>query len=110
MDQKVYLTDSNQATFICPQCCKTKTVDLSKFAHCSKTVKINSKCSCGHQWTSVLEKRKQYRKTVNFTGTYDYIKNDKVVDRGGMRIVDLSNGGAKVKLDAERIVPGLALR
>ena len=102
MAQKVYLTDSNQATFICPQCKKTKTVDLSRFAHATRAVKINSKCSCGHKWTSVLEKRKRYRKAVNFSGTYDYIKDEKVVDRGGMRILDLSIGGAKVKINGER--------
>ncbi len=102
MVKKVYLTDSNEATFICPQCNKMKVADLSKFVHKSKAVKIKSKCSCGHQWISELEKRKQFRKTVNFAGTYDCIKNEKVVDRGGMRVVDLSNGGAKVKLNVER--------
>ena len=79
-----------------------KTVDVSKFVNTNGTVKIKSKCSCGHRWISEFEKRKQYRKKVNFKGAYDCIKDGKVVDRGGMKVVDLSNGGAKVKLNVER--------
>ena len=102
MVKRVYLTNTNKATFVCPQCNNSKTVDVSKFVCTNNALKINSKCSCGHQWTSVLEKRKQFRKTVNFAGIYDYIKDEKVVDRGGMKVVDLSGGGVKVKLNAER--------
>ena len=90
MVEKVYLADSNKATFICPQCKNMKTVDVSKFVCTGNAVKVNSKCSCGHKWTSVFEKRKQFRKTVNFAGTYDYIKDDKVVEWGGMKVVDVS--------------------
>jgi hypothetical protein len=50
----------------------------------------------------VLEKRRLYRKTVNLSGTYDLIKNGKVVDRGGVKIVDLSLGGGKLKLHVQR--------
>jgi hypothetical protein len=102
MVERVYLTDSNKATFICPQCENMKTVDVSKLVCTSNVIKVNSKCSCGHKWTSVFEKRKQFRKMVNFTGTYDYIKDEKVVDRGGMKVVDLSGGGVKVQLNVER--------
>jgi hypothetical protein len=102
MVKRVPITDSNKATFICPKCKTMKTVDVSKFAHTDGVVKIKSKCSCGHRWISEFEKRKQYRKRVNFAGTYDYIKDGKVVDRGGMTVVDLSNGGVKVKLNVER--------
>jgi len=102
MVKRVAITDSNKASFICPKCNKIKIVDVSKFAFMNGTAKVHAKCSCGHKWTSMLEKRKQFRKAVNFSGTYEYIKNNKVVDRGGMQLVDLSTGGAKVKLTAER--------
>ena len=102
MVKRVPVTDSNKATFICPKCKTAKTVDVSEFIDNDKIIRIKAKCSCGHGWTSVFEKRKQYRKTVNFTGTYDYIRDGKLVDRGGMTVVDLSNGGAKVKLNVER--------
>lgn len=102
MEKRVPITKLNKATFICPKCKTTKTMDVSDIIDNDNIVKINAKCSCGHQWTSVFEKRKQYRKTVNFAGTYNYIKDGKLVDRGGMTVVDLSNGGAKLKLNVGR--------
>jgi hypothetical protein len=102
MVERVFPTESNTATFICPQCKKSKTVDVSKFSLTSRTVKINSTCSCGHKWTTVLDKRRLYRKTVNLIGVYDHIRDGKVVDRGGMKVLDLSFSGVKMKLNVER--------
>jgi urease gamma subunit len=104
MVERVYPTESNKATFICPKCKNTKTVDVSKFANIASTVKVNSRCSCGHQWTSVLEKRKQYRKKVNLQGTYALISDGFITDRdrGGMAVTDLSAGGVKLKLNIKR--------
>ena len=102
MVERVYPTDSKLATFVCPKCKKTKTVDVSRFAHTAKTVKVKSTCSCGHKWTSVLEKRKQYRKTVNLKGTYALLVDGEATDRGGMTVTDISAGGVKLKLNVQR--------
>jgi hypothetical protein len=102
MVEKVYITNTNMATFICPQCKKTLTVDVSQYAQMEKTVRVKSKCSCGNKWISVLEKRKQYRKGVNLKGIYKYIVDGEEIDRGKMTIVDISAGGVKLKLDVER--------
>jgi hypothetical protein len=102
MVEKVYITKTNMATFICPQCNKTLTVDVSRYAQIEQTVKVKSKCSCGNTWTSVLEKRKQYRKSVNLKGIYKYIADGKELDRGKMTITDISAGGVKLKLDVNR--------
>ena len=102
MVEKVYITDSNTATFICPQCKKTLTVNVGKYAQMENTVKVKSKCSCGNQWVSVLEKRKQYRKGANLKGIYKYIVDGKEMDRGKMTVIDISAGGVKLKLDVGR--------
>lgn len=102
MVEKVYITNTNMATFICPQCNKTLTVDVSRYAQMEQTVKVKSKCSCGNTWTSVLEKRKQYRKSVSLKGIYKYIVDGKELDRGKMTITDISAGGVKLKLDVDR--------
>ncbi|MFC1877109.1 PilZ domain-containing protein [Thermodesulfobacteriota bacterium] len=102
MVEKVYITNTNMATFICPQCKKTLTVDVSKYAQMEQTVKVKSKCSCGNEWISVLEKRKQYRKGVNLKGIYKHIVDGEEMDRGKMTIVDISAGGVKLKLDVDR--------
>ncbi len=107
MVEKVYITNANKATFICPQCKKTLTVDVSHYAKMEKSVKVKSKCSCGNTWISVLEKRKQYRKGANLKGIYKYIVDGKEIDRGKMTIIDISAGGVKLKLDVDRnLKPG----
>jgi hypothetical protein len=102
MVEKVYITNENKATFICPLCEKTKTVDVSKYAQMNQTVKVKSRCSCGHKWTAVLEKRKQYRKGAKLSGIYKYVVDGKEMDRGTMKVIDLSAGGVKLKLEVNR--------
>ena len=107
MVENVYITNTNLATFICPQCEKTRTVDVSKYARMDKTVKVKSKCACGNTWISVLEKRKQYRKGANLKGSYKHIVDGREMDRGNMMIMDISASGVKLKLDVDRpLKPG----
>jgi hypothetical protein len=102
MVERVYPSDKNKATFICPKCKTSKTVDVSKFIKIARIVRVNSTCSCGHKWTSVLEKRKQYRKVTNLPGTYAHFIDGKTADRGGMKVTDVSAGGVKLKLNVQR--------
>ncbi len=102
MLKKVYITNEKKASFICPRCESIKTVDVSKYAQMDQTVKVKSRCSCGHRWTAVLEKRKQYRKGANLSGIYKYVVDGREIDRGTMKILDLSAGGLKLKLEVNR--------
>ena len=102
MVEKVYPTAENKVTFICPQCKKAKTADVSQFIHTCMSVKVSARCSCGHCWESLLDKRKYYRKVVNLPGAYQHIKGEKVLERGTMKVVDLSLGGIKIKANSAR--------
>lgn len=102
MAERAYTTSDHKTTVICPQCDKSKTVDVSKLVCTNKTIRIKAACSCGHKWTLELEKRRLYRKAVNLAGTYEHIKKGKVIDRGSMKVVDLSFNGVKIKLNVER--------
>jgi len=99
MISKIYISDSGHATFTCPQCETTKTVDVSQYAKMDQTVKVKSRCACGNTWTSVLEKRKQYRKGVSLLGTFTHTVDGNPLNKGTMTIIDLSAGGLKLKLD-----------
>ena len=56
--KSVQITKNNQAIFVCPRCKKKKTVNASRYIKPNQTIKVKSKCSCGHAWTSSLgEKR-----------------------------------------------------
>jgi hypothetical protein len=101
MTTRVSITESKEATFICPKCGQLKTVNVRKFVYSNRTITVNCKCSCGHKWTSVLERRKQLRKIVNLPGTCFYIRRGRVI-QGKLKVMDLSAGGMKVKLDMDR--------
>ena len=77
MINTVSITKSKKATFICPECGQLKIVDVRKFVYSNRKIKINCKCSCGHQWISVLERRKHVRKMVNLPGTCDFLIGDR---------------------------------
>ncbi|MBW1891576.1 MAG: PilZ domain-containing protein [Deltaproteobacteria bacterium] len=98
MIKTIYISATNHATITCPQCETTKTVDVSRYAGMEQTVRVKSRCACGHTWTSVLEKRKQYRKGVSLPGTFTHIVDGNPLHKGTMAVTDLSAGGLKIKL------------
>ena len=102
MAERAYKTSDHKTTVICPHCSRSKIADVSKVVYTNKTMRIKATCSCGHSWTLELEKRKLYRKAVNLAGTYEHLKGGKVIDRGSMKVVDLSCNGVKIKLNVER--------
>jgi len=102
MTQKIYITSKQMATFSCPQCNRSKTVDVSKYASIDKMVKVNIKCPCGHAYKAILEKRRQYRKETNLPGTYIHFIDGQPRNRGLMTVKDLSTAGMKLRLNVHQ--------
>ena len=98
MTEKVYITSKEMATFLCPKCQKSKTVNVSQYASLDKMIKVNVKCPCGHAYVSILEKRKKYRKETNLHGKYTQIINGKEAGGGLMAVRDLSTTGMKLEI------------
>jgi len=101
MTEKVHISSTKMATFVCPKCHKSKTVNVSKYADLDKKVKVSVRCPCGHAYTSLLEKRKRYRKETNLPGSYSRFINGKQMDGGLMIVKDLSTIGMKLKIDVD---------
>jgi len=99
MLEKVYITSDQMATFVCPKCGKIKRADVSQYANLDRVVKVNVKCPCGHAYTSLLEKRKKYRRETNLQGAYIRIVEGKEMSRGLMTVKDLSTTGMKLQID-----------
>ncbi len=106
MAQKVFITSNDTATFVCPQCGNTSIVNVAKYAGTSKKVSVNCNCNCGHLFKVILEKRRQYRKETNIPGMYFYRMENGDIDKGIMRVVDISSNGLKLKLNVERKFKG----
>lgn len=102
MAEKVFVTGNNMAVFECPQCKNGKSVDVSRYKDIRQVVRIKVKCPCGHSYKVVLERRKNFRKDVNFPGTYTQVLSDYREDKGGMTVKDLSGSGVKIKLNVEK--------
>lgn len=102
MDQTVFISSNNTATFRCPQCGQAKTADVSQHAASDKRITVNCTCVCGHKFRCRLEKRRQYRKTVNFPGKFMLLGKDGPADTGLMTIVDISTTGLKFKTTVPR--------
>ena len=99
MIEKAHITSKQTATFVCPKCQKSKTVNVSQYAALDKIVKVNVRCPCGYTYTSILEKRKQYRKETNLHGSYTRIVNGREAEGGLMKVKDLSAGGLKLQIN-----------
>lgn len=46
MVQKIFAGKKQMGTFFCPECGKEKQMDLSKFMHMTKEVKLKYTCTC----------------------------------------------------------------
>ena len=101
MTEKVYVTSKQMATFICPVCQKSKTVNVSKYASLDKIVKVKVTCPCGYGYTSMLEKRKKYRKATNLPGSFVYLVEGRATRGDLMKVKDLSTSGLKIHVNTE---------
>jgi hypothetical protein len=109
MNDKVYMPHT-RSTVVCPKCLRKMPVDLSG-AILSKTKGVSLKCTCGHSFTSSMERRRHYRKPVNLKGRYHYSNQveveqgaGKFVGKGKMNILDVSAWGLKVKLKKKEML------
>jgi len=97
--QKAFISSTNQITFSCPQCKNTRTVDVTKYRALEKAVKIKVHCPCGHDYPVLLERRKQFRKSVSLPGTYTRIYNERRAGKGTMVVKDVSRTGLSLRVN-----------
>ena len=101
MSEKVYITSKKMATFVCPKCQKSKTVDVSQYANMDKIVKVKVSCPCGYGYTSILEKRKKDRKETNLPGSFVHLIDGRQAGGGLMSVKDLSTSGMKIQISSQ---------
>ena len=105
-EKKIFLTDEYAGRVYCDQCHRLFTVDVTKFAKMPKQPRIKTKCPCGHNWITVVEKRRHYRKQVKLAGAYRYRTEGRPAHKGNMTVADISISGLRLmfqKLPGRRI-------
>ena len=99
---KIFVTNDNKATLSCPASERSRTIDASPCMGMSRVVRIKIKCPCGHQYPTELERRRHFRKVVNFKGAYFQAPGGRHVGRGDMDVLDLSRTGVKMRLSGNK--------
>ena len=97
----VHIATNKTATFVCQECEKIKTVDVSDYAKLDKKITVNVKCPCGNEYIAFLNKRKQFRKETKLNGTYSNVSQSNQVRVRDMKVCDLSKTGMKLKLKTD---------
>ena len=101
-DIKVFISSEGEATFVCPQCERSRTVAVAANAKLSRAARVRVKCPCGHHFPVTLERRRYFRKSVNLSGAFFQTVNGRHVDRGEMAVRDLSRTGLRIRLNENR--------
>ena len=96
--QKAFVSSTNKVTFSCPMCRHTRTVDVTKYKSLEKAVKIKVHCPCGNAYPVMLERRKQFRKTVSLPGNFTRIYNGRRAGNGSMVVKDVSRNGLLIRV------------
>lgn len=99
MTERVFINSDNIATFMCPECKKVRHEDVSKIVGIDKAVKIKCQCKCGERFNAILERRKHFRKNIDFKGSCYTGKENK--EKFNVSVIDISRSGLKFRLNTE---------
>jgi hypothetical protein len=96
---KALLNAKNAAFFICPSCKKRYRRDLSNRKDIRQGSKLNCRCTCGAEFSIILERRRHNRKPTELNGAYLHERHRY---RGGILVKNLSRSGAGIEILSER--------
>jgi len=94
---KIYVEGGAQARFQCPDCGNVIKKNLSKFLLLDQVIKIKCRCQCGCRYTTLVERRKNFRKSVHFPGVF-YQNGEK--EEGLLLVKDVSLLGLGMKISS----------
>jgi transcription elongation factor Elf1 len=106
MVETVFVSDNN-AVFVCPECSKTRSVDISRYKNLNMSSVIKCTCFCGHSYHIKLAKRKAARRKASIIGMYTHIVSNvgdnfcEEIGKGVVTIVDISHSGLLLKFNAK---------
>lgn len=108
---KSFISRNNTASITCPQCRKSRNINVEKYRYRRHTIKV--RCSCHHNFAVLLDFRKHFRKETNLEGTFVLVPPG--VGSGKLNVLNLSKIGIGFSIGfaadgAYRIVPGHKVR
>jgi len=100
MPEKVYITSRGLITFICPECRCPRVVSVHTHKKLASAERVRATCGrCGHKYSAIIERRRQFRKAVDFAGSYRRTGAGKYAQDGFLRVLDISRTGLRLRLN-----------
>lgn len=99
-EHRVFVNDHGQGSFICPACSKGVIRDLNDFLDVRSAVRLKCKCSCGHVYRVLVERRRHFRKPVNLAGMFIYQNNEGYPVKGLIKVMDISQTGIRFSVNS----------
>jgi len=99
-ENRVFINDRGEGTFICPACSKGVIKDLSEFSEAQSVVRLKCKCSCGNVYRVLVERRRHFRKPVNLAGMFVYQDGQGHQVKGLIRVRDISQSGIRFSVNS----------
>ncbi len=98
---KFYIGDSDTVQVMCPNCGKSKNIDITKYKKSQHIIQGAIKCACGSNYPFLLERRRSFRKKVSLVGVFKRIQPGPGPEKGLMIILDLSRSGMKIRRNTD---------
>lgn len=99
-EHRVFINDHGQGTFLCPVCGKGVIKDLNAYAGVESAIRLKCKCSCGHVYRVLVERRRQFRKPVSLVGMYFFQGPKGISMKGLIKILDISRSGIRFAVNS----------
>jgi len=108
LEKRVRITSLDTARLTCPQCSRSKTIQLSEYKLIKRLTRVKYTCSCGNTYIAVLEKKSGPGKETCLAGTFAAKGNLRCA--GKMVIKRLNSSGLTLKTNLEqKLLPGINL-
>jgi len=109
MEHRVKISTLDTARLTCPECSRSKTLQLSEYKLSKRFNRVKCTCNCGHTYIAVLEKRSGRERTTSLAGTFS--TTGKEQRTGRMVIIRLNSDGLTMRTNMdEKLLPEMTLK
>jgi len=109
MEDRVKISTLDTARLTCPECNRSKILQLSEYKLSKRFNRVKYTCNCGHTYLTILEKQSGRDKTTSLAGTFSTIEGKPCT--GKMVIIRLNSDGLTLRTNVdEKLLPKMKLR
>jgi len=104
--RKLFSGPDGEVNYTCPQCGRSKTMDISNYFNLDRKIRFKIKCPCGYEERIMVERRDCFRKNTLISGVYLYERKPERIDIGTNRlfkrkpieVINISSTGLRFRI------------